>query len=110
MPELKHYCVSISPLLHDKLDRHISTLKKLLRADLTKHDWVIAAINEKLERIDNEEIIKEKTLGLHLDPPTHERLGKHVEKNRQVQYSFSKNKWIQEAIQERLDQDAKQGN
>jgi hypothetical protein len=106
MPKVKNYCVSISQNLHSKIDRHVLVSKNLLKLKLTKHDWVIEAIKEKLEKqFDSSEITQEKNIGLHLDPLTHQRLGKHVDMIRQCQFSFSKKKWILDAIQERLDKE-----
>lgn len=106
MTKFKNYCVTVSPILHKKIDKHVSVFKNLLKQELRKQDWIIEAIKEKLERdVPSQEIIKEKSMGLHLDPLLHQRIGKHVDMKRQFHFSFSKNKWILDAIQERLDQE-----
>jgi len=100
------YCVSISPLIHKKLEQHLFILRKLLQPGLTKEGWLTDAVREKLERESPEKIVKkEKRINIRIDLLTNKNLAEYVKMSRCFQYSYSKKKLVLEAIQEKLEEE-----
>jgi hypothetical protein len=102
----QQYSVSISPVLYNKLDQHVFILRKLLGIHRTKKDWLIAAIEEKLEREAAENNYgKAKRISFKIDPLTKKKLDERIQNIRKLRDTFSKKQWVLDAIQERLDQE-----
>lgn len=100
------YTVSISPVLHNKLDQHIYVLKKLIKPKLTKKDWVAEAVEQKLARDDSkQDLPKVKRICIKIDHLTKGILDNLVDMVRSLRNSYSKKQWILDAIQEKLAQE-----
>lgn len=98
------YAVSISSILHNKLDQHIYAIKKLLKTGKSKKEWVAEAIEKKLAREQSKkEIDKEKCICVKIDPVTKQKLEERVEMIRGIRYSYSKKQWVLDAIHEKLE-------
>jgi hypothetical protein len=78
----------------------------------TKQDWIAQAIQEKLEREMSGSVPcqanKDRRMVLKLDPETSKVLQNRVDLSRRIGASYSKNKLILEAIDEKLELEAKQ--
>lgn len=97
------YTVSISPVLHTKIEEHIYLLKKLLKPDHTKNKWVNEAIQEKLSREKaKKDIVRDKHVRVFIDLLTKRKLEERVQMIRSLRYSYSKKQWILDAIEEKL--------
>ncbi|MBA3816882.1 MAG: hypothetical protein H0X29_10275 [Parachlamydiaceae bacterium] len=106
--KIHQYSVSISPHLHSKLEQHIFVFKKLLKPGYTKQQWLIEAIEEKLKNDDpDKEVENEKRVSFRIDALTKKILEKHVQQISYFRSSYSKRKWILDAIQEKLDLEEK---
>lgn len=102
--KVQQYTVSISPLLHGKIEKHVFLLQKLLNSTHTKHDWLIEAIESKLSKEEhNKEISKEKRVTFRIDFLTKKKLEDRVRMIRRFRNSYSKRQWVLDAIQEKLD-------
>lgn len=100
------YSVCISPVLHNKLDQHLLVLRKILKFGLTKQDWLVEAVQEKLLRDTPErDIEKNKRINLRMDQLTNKLLEQRINLIRPFHNSYSKKKLLLDAIQERLDQE-----
>jgi hypothetical protein len=97
------YTVSISPVLHNKLDQHVYALKRLVKSGCTKNEWIADAIEKKLAREEMKmDIFKEKPICIKIDPLTKKKLDGRVEMIRNMRYSYSKKQWVLDAIHEKL--------
>jgi hypothetical protein len=104
--KIYQYTVSISPHLHNRLDKHIFILKKLVRTGHTKQQWLVEAVEEKLKNeksSQTQDIEKEKRVSLRIDVLTKKILEEQIQLIRCFRTSYSKRKWILDAIQEKLD-------
>jgi len=103
------YTVNISPNIHERLEKHIFLLKKLIDTSLTKQRWLLHAIKEKLDNdaMDNSPP-KPTTLHVKIDAEIDKKLLKRVEFIKKFRYSYSKKQWIVDAVLEKLDRDEKE--
>lgn len=100
------YSFTISSYIHERLQRHILILKKLVDRSTTKQRWIISAVQEKLTRDASKTLIpKADTLTVKLDEELEASLLKRIEFIKKFRFSFSKKQWLVEAILEKLDKD-----
>lgn len=103
----QQYSVSISQNLHDRITKHLLILKKLCRQGQTKQNWLMEAIRERLEFEENNKEceFQERRITLQVDLLTEERLSHRVSYIKQFRSSYSKKKWILDAIEEKLEKE-----
>ena len=103
------YTVNISPHIHDRLERHILILKKLIDRSTTKQRWLIACIKEKLRNeADKKEVPKANTINVKIYEELDKQLIQRIEFIRKFRSSYSKKQWIVDAILEKLERDEKE--
>lgn len=102
----------VGPSLSSRLEDHLYLLKKIGGSRVTKQNWIIEAIREKLDRDVAESVPcqanKDRRMVLKLDPNTLETLKSRIDLSRRIGASYSKNKWVLEAIDEKLEKESKQ--
>src|SRR5438105_2635223 len=100
------YSVTISPHIHKRLERHIFIIKKLINKNLTKNNWLLSAIEEKLEReVPYQDVPAVNTISLKLDPKREQLILQRVNYVRKFRKSYSKKQWILDAITDKLERD-----
>lgn len=108
-PSLHGYVIEISESLYHKIEKVISTLNKLDNHNHSKRSWAIEAIQEKLR---SEEVFPNFLKGKHLNLFISQELNKELEKKvallKKFRKSYSKKKWIIEALHEKLEREENQ--
>lgn len=100
------YTVVISPYMHKRLDRHIFIIKKLIDKKLTKHNWLLDAINEKLKNeAPYEEVPTANTITIKMDHKFEQLILQRIEYIKKFRKSYSKKQWISDAIIDKLERD-----
>lgn len=103
------YIVEISDSLHKKITTNISLLKKLVNRGTTKQSWAIDAINKKLKTttlLHSQALSKAHFLRISIPKDINRKIEGLVEAIRQSRASsYSKKKWILEALHEMLEED-----
>jgi hypothetical protein len=106
---LKVYTARISDHVHDRLERHVQILKKLIDRSATKQRWLFDSIEEKLARdIENPTVPKESTINVKIDKEQDKQIHERIEFMKKFKCSYSKKQWIVEAILEKLERDEKE--
>lgn len=100
------YTVTISPHINEKLDNHVLIMKKLIDRGVTKHLWIINAIEEKLAHDANQQQVpKVPHLNIRIDEELDKKILERIEFIRKFRKSYSKKQWLIDAILEKLDRD-----
>jgi hypothetical protein len=100
------YNVMISPHIHERIERHVLVLKRLVDRSTTKQRWVAHAIKEKLAKdADNQMIPKETRLNVKIDEELDRQVLQRIEFIKKFRSSYSKKQWIMDAIFEKLERD-----
>lgn len=103
------YSVTISPHIHDRLERHILILKKLIDRSATKQRWITSAIKEKLAaESNNQEVPKVNTLNVKIEEELDKQLISRIEFIKKFRFSYSKKQWLVDAVLEKLERDEKE--
>lgn len=103
---LQGYVIEISESLHRKIEQLISTLNKLNDRSHSKKSWAIEAIKEKLQAESaSPNVVKEKHLNLFMSQQLNQELEKKVALHKKFRKSYSKKKWIMEALYEKLERE-----
>ena len=95
------YCIEIPDTLHEKMTRHVKMLKKLEDRGYSKRRFAIEAIKEKLEK-PPKETTKRHVLSIAFPKQMYKKVEQRTALIQAVR-SYSKKKWILEAIYEKLD-------
>jgi predicted DNA binding CopG/RHH family protein len=106
----KSYSFAISPFTYKKIDKQVFFLKKLKDPSYTKQRWLYEAVREKTEKDEKlgiEHIDKERRIAFRLEESLIERMENLVEQTKKFHSTYSKKKWIEEAIHEKLERDRK---
>jgi hypothetical protein len=106
----KSYSFAVNPHTYQKIDKQVFLLRKLKDPSYTKQRWIYEAIREKTEhdeKLGIEDIEKERRIGFKLEEGLAERMSALVERTRKFRSTYSKKKWIEEAIYEKLEKDGK---
>ena len=105
--KLQQYSFCITQNLHDRLTKHLLILKKLCLQGQTKQNWLMEAIREKLSLAESiqECDFQERRINIQVDLLTEEKLSSRVAYIKQFRSSYSKKKWILDAIEEKLEKD-----
>lgn len=106
IPRKKQIPISISANLYEKLTKHLFLLKAINKR-FSQSEWISDAIKENLEseKIDGS-LPRERKINISMDEYTFKRLEERVQFFKQIYSSFSKKKWIVQAIYKKLDQDS----
>lgn len=100
------YTITISPHIHERLERHILILKKLVDRGMTKQRWVTSAIREKLEKdSSDEQLPKATTLSVKIEADLEKSIFQRIEYVKQFRFSYSKKQWLVDAIIDKLDRE-----
>lgn len=103
------YTVTISPHIHERLERHILILKKLIDRSATKQRWLIDSIREKLAKdASNQQVPKANTLNVKIDDELDKQVLKRIEFIKKFRFSYSKKQWLVDAVLEKLERDEKE--
>lgn len=105
-PNAKGYTVKIDEQLFKRLEKHIKVLKRIEQTGISKQTWITDAIKEKLAKDKdpgNMDLPKERHLTLKINDPINEKIDAKVNILKQLQASYSKKKWLLEAIYEKLE-------
>lgn len=100
------YNITISPHIHERLERHILILKKLIDRGVTKQNWITSAIKEKLKKdAANKQVPKVTTLSVKIDEDLDKLILERIEYVKKFRVSYSKKQWLVDAIIDKLDND-----
>lgn len=105
--QLKSLCFSISENLHNKLVNHFNHLRINNYKRLTKSQWVCEAIYEKLEKKIQSSLHKQQRIHLKIPKRALDEIDAQIQILKKLHVSYSKKKWIMEAIYEKLDRESK---
>lgn len=98
------YHITISPHIHERLERHLLILKKLIDRGMTKQIWITSAIKEKLRKdSDKNQIPKASTLSVKIDQELDKLILERIEYVKKFRVSYSKKQWLVDAIIDKLD-------
>lgn len=100
------YTVFISPHIYERLEQHISILKKAVDRNITKQAWLINAIKEKLENDSiDQHVPKANTLSVKIEEALENLILERIEHIKKFRSSYSKKQWIIDAVISKLDRD-----
>lgn len=102
----KSYTFTIGSNLHEKLEKHLFSLKAINRKS-SKGKWVNDAILEKLKHENVGDLSKQRRIQVFLEDSISNEIEKRIQVFKKVYSSYSKKQWILEAIHEKLDREAK---
>jgi hypothetical protein len=98
------YSISLTPMLHKKLQEHLQMLKHLRHPEKQQQTWMINAIRGKVSRENSsQEISREKYLGVKLDMAILEKLEARLAEICKSHPGYSKKQWLLDAIEEKLE-------
>lgn len=103
------YAIEIGDSLHKKIDTHIKALS-LDDRNHSKQSWIIEAIKEKLSTEKQNAfkmLSKGKFLNLSMSKKLMQEVEEKVTAHKAIRKSYSKKKWILEAIYEKFDKEEK---
>ncbi len=109
----KSHNLNISNSIHSKLSNHIRILKSLEDRSTTNQTWIMNAIKKKIEKNEKmlqNEIPQKKTITVKIDPNTLEKITEQVTILKKYKGSYSKTKWILEAIMDQLEEEGEKVN
>lgn len=103
--------VKIGNHLFGRLMEHIHELAILKKTQISKQEWLTAAIEEKL-RFEKKspkdgDLLKQKSVFPRISPELNEELEEQVNQFKKSRKSYSKKQWVVDAIYEKLDRDDK---
>jgi len=101
------YCLVVSERTLEKIKKHLSLRKAVGEQDHTQKQWFKKAVQNKLKREEiSREIPKQTQICVELAPEITEKISKSVQFCRAVVSStYSKKKWILDAIEEQIEED-----
>jgi len=104
----KSHNLNIPNYVYSKLSNHIRILKTLEDRSTTNQTWIMNAIKEKIEK--NREMLKKevppkKTISVKIDLNTLVEIDQQVSLLKSYKGSYSKTKWIIEAIMDQLEKE-----
>ena len=101
----KPFKVNINNHLYKRISNHIKILKNLDNRSTSNQSWISNAIRKKIEKDLDKNIPEKKSLFMKIDPKTISEIEKRVEFIRKFHNSYSKAKWIIEAIEDQLEEE-----
>ena len=105
--------ISISNSIYNKFTNHIRILKNLESRSTTIQTWMMNAINKKIERNEKlleKEIPQKRIINVKIEPKSYEKISEQVEVIKKHVGSYSKTKWILEAILDQLEEENEKVN
>jgi hypothetical protein len=100
------YSFTVSPHIHERLERHILILKKLIDRKTTKQGWMIDSIKEKLIKdANNNQLPKATCLNVKIGEKLENEIMQKVEFAKKFRFSYSKKQWLVDAVLEKLDRE-----
>ncbi len=105
----KIQCITLSNFVHKKLTNHIRILKNLENRSTTSQSWLSKAIENKIEKNKKdfpEKVPINKNITVKIEQKTLTELERQVEFIKRFNTSYSKTKWISEAILEQLEEES----
>lgn len=100
----------MSPSFSGRIDGHLLALRKMKKQRTKKQEWIAEAIIEKLQQ-DEDDLAQEeseKRLNLPVSPSLAQMVDSRIEILRRMGINRSKNRWVIDAIAEKLDRESKQ--
>lgn len=93
--------------LYENLDNHLTAIKAL-KGKVTKQSWINQAIKEKLHKESSSfKVSKLKTINFKIDQESLPGIETRVNFIKKFRRTYSRKLWIVEAIQEKLEKEAK---
>lgn len=102
--EMQQLTWKISPLLHKEIETHLEAVQNLKNEKITKQDWILEAIQEKLKTKPSS-FKNEDRICINIDLLTKTNLEECVSKLKKHQGKYSKRQLIVDAIKEKLNTD-----
>ena len=101
------YCtIRVGENFNKKINKHIDTLKKCQEGRYSRNQWINDAIKAKLEKeIQGNTISVDKHLNARIDVKLLELINQQVKVMKKFNHSYSKQKWIIEALSEKLEEE-----
>lgn len=110
IPEDMKLCsIGLDEYLFNRIEKHVLICRSLENSKKKKQQWIQEAIEEKLEREDhpkNIPIPRDKGVNFKLPSQTYQKLEKRLKLIKKVKGSFSRKRWIIEAIEEKLERES----
>lgn len=106
--DITSYVVKIPESLFKRIDDHIMAINAIEQEKVRKNDWFEDAIQEKLnstKKICPRNIKRERNLNIKLRPNISHEIDKHVSILKTIHTTYSKKKWILEAVYEKLERE-----
>lgn len=105
---LINFALTVSENLYNKIDGHVRVLRHIKKELKSKKYWIIEAIQEKIDRekeIDSTIIPKEKCISFKIDKSLGNKIIRRIELIKKFRKSFSRKRWILEAIFEKMEEE-----
>lgn len=103
--KFKFCSIRVGENLFNRVKKHIDNLKKC-RDGYSRSQWVNDAIKSKLEKeIQHNTITVDKFLNTRIDVKMIEMMNQQVSIMKKFNNSYSKQKWLVEALSEKLDEE-----
>lgn len=102
------YSLSIGENLWNRIDKHINLLKHLDNKSISKQNWVKEALEERLalsEKADFDKIPKAKHMNFKINESLNFKIEQEVKVIKKLRKSYSKKKWIVDALYDKLDRE-----
>ena len=101
--------IAVPNFIYNKFTKHIRILKNLESRSTTNQTWITNAIKKKIEQ--NEKLLKseipqKRMINVKIDPNSYEKISEQVEEFKKHTGSYSKTKWILEAIMDQLEEES----
>lgn len=98
--------IRVGENLFNRINGHLDTLKKCQGNNYSQNRWVNEAIKTKLDKEIKGNIVSiDKHLGVRIDEKTLEKINQQVKVMKKFNSSYSKQKWLVEALSEKLQED-----
>ncbi len=106
LPKLKLCTIRVGENLYKRISKHVDTLKKCFNNSYSRNRWISDAVHAKLEKeIQSNSITVDKHLGARIDVRILNKINEQVKLMKKFNSSYSKQKWLVEAISEKLEED-----
>lgn len=105
---VKKYTIRVAEKFYQKIDHHTQVMKRENHS-YNKQSLITAAILEKLateEHAKPHTLSKDKFLQMYIDKHLDERVDKLIDRMREVQPTFTKKRWLEDALQTKLEKDS----
>lgn len=99
------WTIRVGENLFNRISKHIETIKKC-DSGYSRTRWINEALQHKLKKeIQGNALTVDKFINTRIDLKIVEKIKQQVRVMKKFNYSFSKQKWVLEALSEKLEED-----